>query len=177
MAKSNIWIPIKKFNDNAFLMMVYNSDRVRYSPLYISSCKINNVIDDIDYKSEPIPYKLKHARLLNNKTQKEIANELNVSLSTIKSYENPKREEYPLCHLINLAKIYNISLNNLLDEYHMFLYKGQGQQINKLRKSFFLTQERFAEILKVNKRTILTWEKDMVTITKDTWKQIKSLTL
>jgi len=61
-------------------------------------------------------------------------------------------------------------ITDLLDDYNLFLYNGQEQQIRKLRKSMGLTQYEFGKLYGVNRRTIERWENEKVQIFKSTWK-------
>lgn len=57
--------------------------------------------------------KLKKARQENGKTQKEIADYLNIKQNTYSQYENEKRQ-IPIEILIRLADYYDVSVDYLL---------------------------------------------------------------
>ena len=48
-----------------------------------------------------------------------------------------------------LAELYDIPLEELLDDYHLFLLRGQAEQLKTLRESKKLTQKEFAESIGV----------------------------
>ena len=59
-------------------------------------------------------YNLKELRLNRRKTQKQVADELNISFQSYSNYENGHRKPYPDM-LIMLANYYNVSVDFLLD--------------------------------------------------------------
>ncbi|GEP19490.1 helix-turn-helix transcriptional regulator [Pediococcus argentinicus] len=62
-----------------------------------------------------ISEKLKKCRLDNNMTQADVAEKLNVSRKTISGWENNRN--YPdISNLVTISKLYNISLDDLLDD-------------------------------------------------------------
>lgn len=65
---------------------------------------------------------------------------MGVDRTTYARYEENVLEAYPLDKLANAAELFHIEITALLDNYNLFLYHGQGQQIKRLRKSLQLTQ-------------------------------------
>ena len=70
-----------------------------------------------------------------------------------------------------LAESYDVPVEELLDEYNLFLYKGQGEQIRKIRQGLGLTQKQYAEQLGVPPGTLKQWEQNRVRIYKSTWEK------
>lgn len=58
--------------------------------------------------------RLKELRKANNKTQKEMAELLNIQQNTYSQYENEIRQ-IPIEYLIALAKLYNVSVDYILE--------------------------------------------------------------
>lgn len=58
--------------------------------------------------------RLKELRKTNNKTQKELAEILNIQQNTYSQYENEIRQ-IPIEYLIVLAKLYNVSVDYILE--------------------------------------------------------------
>ena len=67
--------------------------------------------------------------------------------------------------------MYNIEVEQLLDEYNLFLYHGQAGQIKALREARGMTQSQYSAFLGVNRSMVQSWErKNYVRITKAIWK-------
>ena len=104
--------------------------------------------------------KLRWYRLTNGYLQKEIADMTGIHRSTYVHYENNEQKLYNIDYLQKIADIYNVNIACLLDDYMMFMYKGQRKQIKALRKSLGLTQKQLAEIFKTPKSNIKHWEQE-----------------
>ena len=70
-----------------------------------------------------------------------------------------------------LAELYDIPLEELLDDYHLFLLRGQAEQLKTLRESKKLTQKEFAESIGVPLGKYKHWEQGKVQISKSNWKK------
>ena len=91
------------------------------------------------------------------------------------SCEYDSREYYSLETLEKLAEFYHIPAENLMDEYHIFLYHEPGIQIKQFRKRHGYTQEQFANILNVWKNTVRAWEKGYKRISREHFDQFMKL--
>ena len=78
--------------------------------------------------------------------------------STYIHYENKEHDLYDLDYLQLIADIYKIDFTCLLDDYMMFMYKGQGKQIKALRKALGLTQDKLANLFNTPKSNVKHWE-------------------
>ena len=70
-----------------------------------------------------------------------------------------------------LAELYDVPVEELLDGYNLFLYKGQGEQIQKIRQGLGLTQKQYAQRLGVSFDHLRKWEQNRVRIYKLTWEK------
>ena len=70
-----------------------------------------------------------------------------------------------------LAGMYDVPVESLLDDYSLFLYKGQGKQVLEARKKLKMTQKEFADRLSVQLRALKKWEQDRVKMQKATWEK------
>lgn len=104
--------------------------------------------------------------------QKQVAQYARIDRSTYCSYEDAGRDYYPIENMKRIAELYGISVVALLDEYNLFLYYGQGDQIKELRKMRDMTQKQYAEYLGVPYGTLKQWERDRVQISKRTWEML-----
>ena len=57
-----------------------------------------------------------------------------------------------------LAVLFGVSVEDLLDDYNLFLYRGQGEMIRKCRESFGMERKEFAKMIHVNARLLGAWE-------------------
>lgn len=73
--------------------------------------------------------KTKFYRKLNKLTQREVANLININLSTYRSYEYEKIDP-PLKVLLDLSKLFNASIDDIVDNPIKNLYQ---EQINKIK--------------------------------------------
>ncbi len=101
--------------------------------------------------------------------QSDVAAYLGIERSTYHHYESGSKEYYPLAHMEKLATLYDIPVENLLDEYNLFLYHGQGTQVRAIRTEQGLTQKAFADKLGVRLCALKRWETDKATMQKSTW--------
>ena len=67
--------------------------------------------------------------------------------------------------------MYDVPVEELLDGYNLFLYKGQGEQIQKIRQGLGLTQKQYAQRLGVSFDNLRKWEQNRVRIYKSTWEK------
>lgn len=99
---------------------------------------------------------------------------MGVDRTTYSRYEENVLEAYPLDKLAKAAELFKIDVISLLDDYNLFLYHGQGQQIKRLRKSLNLTQSEFAKYIGVSLGTLKKWEQNRVNIQKKTFEKFLS---
>lgn len=91
---------------------------------------------------------------------------MGVNRTTYSRYEENVLDAYPLDKLKKAAEVFHIDVTSLLDDYNLFLYNGQGQQIKKLRKSLKLTQSEYAKYIGTSLGTLKTWEQNKARIQK-----------
>lgn len=153
---------------------------VSYAPFYIHSFHLiqPHKLTDAEkfnlHYTDPsqidnTPDKLRWYRYQHHLLQKEVAAYLEIDRTTYCSFEEGQRDYYPIQHIQKLATLYSIPAVELLDEYNLFLYYGQGDQIRYMRQSRNMSQAKYAEHLGVCRQNLRQWEKDQVRITKQTW--------
>lgn len=117
--------------------------------------------------------KLKWYRLKNGYLQSEIADMICVYRSTYIHYEEPSRKFYELDKLQLLADLYQVNIECLLDDYMLFLYRGQGKQLMALRKELGLTQKQFADMVGVRYVSLKQWERERCVMLYENYLLIK----
>lgn len=73
--------------------------------------------------------------------------------------------------MLKIAELLGVPVEELLDEYNIFLYHGQGRQIKELRDRIHLTQKELAEWMETSVTNIKKWEQDRVKMQKSTWEK------
>lgn len=107
--------------------------------------------------------------------QQDVADSIGLERSTYTSYEEEGRDYYPIDKMEKLAVLFGVPLTELLDDYHLFLYHGQGRQIKAVRDRLNMTQKKFGEIWGVTKSMVGKWENDRCIISRDMWKHLYDL--
>lgn len=86
-------------------------------------------------------------------------------------YEEYGKDFYPIEHMEKIAQLFEVSVETLLDDYNLFLRKGQGEQIKAIRLKLGLTQKAYAEKLGVSLGNLKQWEQNRKQISKSTWER------
>lgn len=115
------------------------------------------------------PDKLKWCRHKMGLMQKEVAGYAGIYRSTYASYEKVGRDYYPIEKMLSFARLFKVDVTELMDDYNLFLYLGQGKQIQGRRKQIGMTQEEYAERLHVPLGTLKEWERDRHMMPKKAW--------
>ena len=135
-------------------------DAQKFNIRYTEPSQITEIADKLRW------YRYQHALM-----QKEVAEQIGIDRSTYIHYEEYGRDYYPIEHMEKLAELYDVPVEELLDGYNLFLYKGQGEQIQKIRQGLGLTQKQYAERLGVPLDKMRKWEQNRVRIYKSTWEK------
>lgn len=77
---------------------------------------------------ESIPDKLRWHRYRCGLLQRDVADFAGVDRSIYSGYEEFVRDYYPIEKVLKIEELFSIPVTELLDEYNMFLYSGQGEQ-------------------------------------------------
>jgi transcriptional regulator with XRE-family HTH domain len=117
--------------------------------------------------------KLRWYRLDNGYLQSEIADMIGVYRCTYIHYEEPSRKFYELDKLQLLADLYKVEIEYLLDDYMLFLYRGQDKQLKALRKELGLTQRQFADMVGVRYISLKQWEQERCVMLYDNYMLLK----
>jgi len=108
--------------------------------------------------------------------QKEVAEKIGMSQYHYRSLELGLVDYYPKEIVDKLAKLFGIPVNDLMDDYNIFLYNGQGRLISEYREMIGMNLNQFARMLGVDPIMLRNWENDKKRITVNTWeKHFKSI--
>jgi transcriptional regulator with XRE-family HTH domain len=174
---------IRRISNSMFIIQKTEYGQSTFMPLFVYTYHVNKtqmgmkVHSDRDFsKLETIPAKLRYLRTQKELIQKEVADYIGVYRTTYSEYEEDGHQDYyPPEILQRLADLYEISIEDLLDEYNLFLYKGQGDQIRQLRTSMELTRNAFGKLFNVPSYAIKRWETNKTRITKKLWEKVFGL--
>ena len=165
-------------------MTLHTIKAVRYAPLYIHSFQLvqpHTIVEaekfNIRY-SDPsqinnTPDKLRWYRYKQGLRQKDVAEYAGIERSTYSSYEEIGRDYYPIGTMRKIAELFSVPVTELLDEFNLFLYHGQGQRIKQARALKGMTQKEYAKYLGVPFGTLQQWEQERISISKNTWENLK----
>ncbi len=155
---------------------------VRYAPLCIHSFRLiaprklleaqlfnrqYHSFDEITNVSERLRW-LRHQK---GWMQKEVAELLGIPRTKYIEYETGSVKHYPKEIVDKISALYQISVDDLLDDYNRFLYHGQGKLIKDYRESHGLNKKQFARQLQIDPSTIRIWENEEKQMIKDSWKK------
>ncbi|MBP2663609.1 MAG: helix-turn-helix domain protein [Firmicutes bacterium] len=154
---------------------------VKYAPLYIHSFQLLQPRKLLEAERFNIKYsgpseiatvsdKLRYYRHKKGLRQKDVAEKTGIHRATYCAYEQEDRKiPYPVDKLSKIAELFGVEITDLLDEYNLFLYNGQGWQIRALRQSLGLTKKEFGDLYGFHVYTVNKWENDTIQVLKSTW--------
>ena len=126
-------------------------------------------------KIEKVADKLRYYRHQKGLYQSDVADYLGLERSTYIDYENPDRDYYSAEVMDKIAKLLEVDVYDLLDDYNKFLYDGQGRNIKELREKMNISQEKLAKKMNVSLLKVKRWEQDKVRMFKYTWEKLMFL--
>ena len=151
------WHVFQRLGRQTYLMIQNISGDIRFSPLFIhtfpllaphhllESEKFNIRFPDPSKITETAD-KLRWYRYTNCVHQKDIAKVAGIDRTNYIDYESGRLDFYPIAKLKLIAEFYGIEVTELLDDYNLYMYKGQGWQVRALRKSMGMTQYQFGAL-------------------------------
>ena len=137
---------------------------------FLDAEKFNLRFSDASEITE-IADKLRWYRYQKGLRQRDAADYAGIDRSTYIHYEETGRDFYPKEHMEKLAELFEVPLEDLLDDYNLFLLRGQGAQIKAIRQRLGLTQKVYAAQLGVPLQKFKRWEQGNVQIFKSTWEK------
>ena len=121
-----------------------------------------------NYEDIPnVPDRLRWCRHHMGLMQKEVADLIGITRGHYIDFEVGYVDHYPKEIVDKLAALYQVPVDDLLDDYNRFLYKGQGKMIREYRESLGLKKKPFARVLKLDPGTLRCWENDEKRMFKD----------
>lgn len=103
--------------------------------------------------------------------QKEVAQQIGIPRARYTDLETGHADRYPKEIVDKLAELYQVPVDDLLDDYNRFLYKGQGKMIREYRESLGLQKKPFARLIGIKAETLRAWESDRKQIGRKSWER------
>ena len=155
---------------------------VRYAPLCIHSFRLIAPRKLLEaqvfnqqyhsYKEIPnVPERLRWCRHHMGLMQKEVAKRIGVSRRHYMELEDGYLTYYSKEIVDKLAELYQVPVNDLLDDYNRFLYKGQGKLIKEYREQLGLKKKPFARLLGIPPCLLRAWETEQKRTSFSSWEK------
>lgn len=169
-------------SENIYILCSTLDGHVRYAPMYIHSFRLiaprkllkaqlfnrqYQHYEDIHNVQDRLRWCRHHMGLM----QKEVAELIGISRGHYIDFEVGDVDYYPKEIVDKLAVLYQVPVDDLLDDYNRFLYKGQGKLIREYRESLGLNKKRFARLLNLDPGTLRCWENDKKQMFKISWEK------
>lgn len=103
--------------------------------------------------------------------QEDVAEFLGISLVRYKTLEDGCVDYIAKPLVDKLSALYNIAPCDFLDDYNLFLYRGQGNQLLAYRQQHGLSRAAFAKQIHASPSSLSCWEADKKRIHKTQWKK------
>lgn len=117
-----------------------------------------------------IPDRLRWCRHRLGLTQKEAANQMGLSAGVYQNLENGARH-IPTELAYQLADLYGIPPEALMDGYCRFQSAGQARQIRNLRSSLQMSQTAFAARMGIPLSSLRAWETGKKAVSRQSWER------
>lgn len=122
-----------------------------------------------------VPERLRWCRHRLGLMQKEVARQVGISQTLYEEMERGNCQEYPAHAVDKLSALYQVPVEDLLDEYSRFLYNGPIDQIRTARERLGLSRKAFAELAGVGKKSVRDWEVGRKKVSKKSWERLKTV--
>ena len=109
--------------------------------------------------------------------QKEVAEHIGISEDQYTHYETGYAACIPKEMADKLAVFYQIPVDDLLDDYNLFLYYGQGQALLKHRQKLGMKKKPYARLLGVEPNLYRMWESEKKQVSRKSWEKYLQQTL
>lgn len=153
---------------------------MRYAPLYVHSfvpgaprqtveatrfCQRYHRYEEIDN----VPDKLRWCRHSKGLMQAEVAQQIGIGVGAYKAIEAGNVQRIPTETAQRLAQFYRVPVADFLDEYNLFLHRGQADCIRAMRIKAGLNRQAFAQRYDIPLRSLEAWENGKKIVSYKSW--------
>ena len=176
------WRLLARVGASCYILISNVSGAIKVAPLQIlqfpvvlphkfqDAEKFNLQFPDFSEITE-MPDKLRWLRYQKGLRQRDVADCAGIDRSTYVHFEESGKDFYPPEHIERIARLFEVPVDMLLDDYNLFLRNGQGNQIKAIRTKLGLTQRQYADKLGVSLGNLKHWEQNRKQIFKSTWEK------
>ena len=144
----------------------------RCAPLYVHTFRVFAMGIGKRYEDlRTVPERLRWRRYRLGLTQKEVAQRVGIPQTLYEEMERGDCREYPAYAVDKLAVLYQVPVEDLLDEYSRFLYDGPVDQMWRARERLGLSRKAFAELAGVGEKSVRDWEMGRKKVSKKSWER------
>lgn len=118
-----------------------------------------------------VPDRLRWCRHHMGLIQEEVAEQIGISRIQYIDFESGYIDYYPKEIVDKLSMLYGVPVDDLLDDYNRFLYKGQGKTIQEYRESLGMKKKPFARMLGISPTLLREWEADKKRMNINSWEK------
>lgn len=155
---------------------------MRYVPLYILSfalCTPHRLSQAVQFHKQYRRYeeiqsvsdRLRWYRYHHGWTQNEVAQKAGVTKPVYCNIESGITQHLPVELADKLANLYNVPVDDFLDEFNRFLYDGQIKRIQAYRRRLGLGRKPFSRHTGIPLTSLREWESGRKVISRKCWEQ------
>jgi len=172
--KCGSWHVLARLSADLYVLCRRLDSNVRYAPVYIHSFRLYTPQKLQQGKYETVgcvPDRLRWLRHSKGLTQDAVAEQVGMSPGAYRALEAGDTQSIPLGTLKRLADCHGVPMEDLLDEFHQFLYDGQAYRIRAYRVSLGLGKKSFARACGIPIRSLQAWESGRKVISRKSWER------
>ena len=172
------WSFLKRINAHLFLLGNLSCDVPTFTSLYILQfplCAPRKLLEAQQFVQAyqtyteiySIPDRLRWCRHELGMMQSEVADAVGISMDYYRSLEAGQfRRSFSLELADKLAALYGIPVEDILDDYTLFLHRGGGDFLRRYREAKGWNRQQLADHAKVSRTSIRCWESGQKTISQ-----------
>ena len=163
---------LRHISETVEVKLLYVHSFPLFRPHFLAEAEKFNLRYPDPTQIETVADKLRWYRYSKGLLQREVADYAGIDRSTYIHYEEEGRDYYPSDKIRAIAELYGIDVEQLLDEYNLFLYYDQGKQIQAEREARGLTLSQYARQLSVDAGKLRKWEGNQIRVSKRIWDRL-----
>ena len=165
-----------------YILVRYDNGAVSYAPLYVHSFRLAaprklleaqqfirqfHSTKNLDTMSERLRWHRHRLGLM----QSEVAEQAGISSAVYADLETGACQTCPAGLADALAELFHVSPEELLDDYNLFLYRGQARQLWDYRERRGLSRKAFSRETGISESSVTAWEKGNKQISRKAWEK------